>query len=81
MNGVPIRRVNKAYVIATSTKIDISSVDASKFTDKYFEKEVIRKKKTESEFFEAEKEVTIFFVYFDPDNNGFPTAFRSKCFL
>ncbi len=55
-NGVPIRRVNQAYVIATSTKIDISTVDASKFTDKYFEKEVVRKKKTESEFFEAEKE-------------------------
>jgi large subunit ribosomal protein L6e len=56
LNGVPIRRVNQAYVIATSTKIDVSSIDASKFTDKYFEKELIRKKKTESEFFEAEKE-------------------------
>lgn len=56
LNGVPIRRVNQAYVIATSTKIDISTVDVSKFTDKYFAKEVIRKKKTESEFFEAEKE-------------------------
>lgn len=56
VNGVPIRRVNQVYVIATSTKIDISTVDASKFTDKYFEKEVVKKKKTESEFFDAEKE-------------------------
>lgn len=56
LNGVPIRRVNQAYVIATSTKVDISGADVSKFTDKYFAKEVTKKKKTEGEFFEAEKE-------------------------
>lgn len=57
INGVPIRRVNQAYVIATATRVDVSAVDVSKYSDKYFAKEVIKKKKTEGEFFESEKEV------------------------
>lgn len=36
INGVPLRRVNPAYVIATSTKVDVSSVDVSAITDEYF---------------------------------------------
>ncbi|KAH6759335.1 Ribosomal protein L6 family protein [Perilla frutescens var. frutescens] len=57
VNGVPLRRVNQAYVIGTSTKVDISGVDVSKFDDKYFGKQVEKKKKKgESEFFEAEKQ-------------------------
>ncbi|RWR82847.1 60S ribosomal protein L6 [Cinnamomum micranthum f. kanehirae] len=59
VNGVPLRRVNQAYVIATSTKVDISCVDVEKFDDKYFTKERKKKqKKGEGEFFEAEKEET-----------------------
>ncbi|KAK9125456.1 hypothetical protein Scep_014302 [Stephania cephalantha] len=57
INGVPLRRVNQAYVIATSTKVDVSAVTCEKFDDKYFTKEAVKKKKkTEGEFFEAEKE-------------------------
>ncbi|KAL5983296.1 60S ribosomal protein L6A [Asimina triloba] len=57
VNGVPLRRVNQSYVIATSTKVDISGVNADKFDDKYFTKEARKKKKkTEGEFFEADKE-------------------------
>lgn len=57
INGVPLRRVNQSYVIATSTKVDISGVNVEKFDDKYFAKEVDKKKKKgEGEFFEAEKE-------------------------
>ncbi|KAM1064544.1 hypothetical protein ACFX2A_029177 [Malus domestica] len=56
INGVPLRRVNQSYVIGTKTKIDISRVNAKKFDDKYFAKEVQKKKKGEGEFFEAEEE-------------------------
>ena len=58
INGVPLRRVNQSYVIATSTKVDISGVNVEKFDDKFFAKEVQKKKKKgEGEFFEAENEV------------------------
>ncbi|KAL0432116.1 UNVERIFIED_CONTAM: 60S ribosomal protein L6 [Sesamum latifolium] len=57
INGVPLRRVNQAYVIGTSTKVDISGVNVEKFDDKYFAKQVEKKKKKgESEFFESEKQ-------------------------
>lgn len=59
INGVPIRRVNQTYVIATSTKVDISGVDVAKFDDKYFAREKKQKvKKTEGELFETEKEAS-----------------------
>ncbi|MQL94253.1 hypothetical protein Taro_026908 [Colocasia esculenta] len=57
INGVPLRRVNQAYVIGTSTKVDISGVNVEKFDDKYFAMEVQKKKKKgEGEFFETEKQ-------------------------
>jgi large subunit ribosomal protein L6e len=48
INGVPLRRVNQAYVIATSTKIDVSKVDVSSITDAYFARE---KDAKEEDFF------------------------------
>lgn len=45
VNGVPLRRVNQAYVIATSTKVDISGVNVEKFDDKYFTKEKKKKQR------------------------------------
>lgn len=50
--------MNQSYIIATSTKVDVSGVNLEKFDDDYFAKEGDKKiKKGEGEFFEAEKEV------------------------
>jgi len=60
-----LRRVNQSYVIATSTKVDVSAVNVDKFDDKYFSKESQQKKKKgEGEFFEAEKEVGLLIFLF-----------------
>ncbi|KAF2403533.1 hypothetical protein EJ06DRAFT_527156 [Trichodelitschia bisporula] len=55
VNGVPVRRVNARYVIATSTHVDVSGVD-NKLLDKvsadgYFGKDKDDKKKGEEAFF------------------------------
>jgi len=61
INGIPLRRVNQAYVVATSTKVDLSALKLdAKFNDSYFKKPVAEKKaKTEGEFFAEEKKKAI----------------------
>jgi large subunit ribosomal protein L6e len=54
INGVPLRRVNPAYVIATSTTVDISKVDVSTITDEYFSRAKDGDKEGEKEFFQGE---------------------------
>jgi len=62
VNGIPLRRVNQAYVIATSTKVDVSKVSAGKFDDAYFGKPKVskseKKKKKEEDFFDKGPEAT-----------------------
>merc|ERR1712232_600809 len=58
VNGVPLRRVNQSYVIATSTTVDVAAVDTSKLEDGYFGKAKTAKKKQKksSDDFFAEPE-------------------------
>lgn len=52
VNGVPLRRVNARYVIATSTRVSLEDVDVEKYNVAYFSKEKLsRKLRAEANFF------------------------------
>lgn len=55
VNGIPMRRVDQAYVIATSTVVDVSKVDVKKFDDAYFKRTPVDK---EEDVMEDAKETT-----------------------
>lgn len=60
VNGVPLRRVNPAYVIATSTKIDVSGVTVPEVDSTRPVKKTKKPKKgDETEFFEDVTEETV----------------------
>lgn len=54
LNGVPLRRVNQRYVIATSTKVPVTGVNVAAIDDKFFAREKTVKKATEDAMFEGE---------------------------
>lgn len=66
INGVPLRRVNSRYVIATSKRVDISGVDA-KAVEKtaapgYFTKDKKAEQKTEEAFFKQGEKAEVRFI-------------------
>merc|ERR1712106_968704 len=55
VNGVPLRRVNQRFCIATSTKVNVGDA-GKKITDAHFARAAKKKdKKTESGFFSTDK--------------------------
>jgi large subunit ribosomal protein L6e len=56
VNGVPLRRVNQAYVIATSTKVDVSKIDVANVNDEFFAKKEEKKAAKKDGDFLAEKD-------------------------
>lgn len=55
VNGVPLKRVNQAYVLATSTKVDISEVKVPEITESLFKKTQKNKKASKEEMFEGKE--------------------------
>ena len=55
INGVPLRRVAQAYVIATQTKVDISGVDLSELKDDYFKRSSATKSAGEGIFADSKQ--------------------------
>merc|ERR1712139_465740 len=55
VNGVPLRRVNQRFVIATSTKVDVKGADVSKVSDAFFARDKKKQEKGESGFFTTSK--------------------------
>jgi len=56
INKVPLIRVQQGFVIATSTKVDISSAKFADLDDKHFAKPKEKKPKSEAEYFQQPKE-------------------------
>merc|ERR1719216_341726 len=49
INGVPLRRVNQRYCIATSTKVDLKAASYESVTDAYFARATAKKGKKSEE--------------------------------
>uniref|UniRef100_A0A1W7R9Q1 60S ribosomal protein L6 n=1 Tax=Hadrurus spadix TaxID=141984 RepID=A0A1W7R9Q1_9SCOR len=57
INGCPLRRINQIYVIATSTKLDLTDINIpAHLNDRYFNRKHAKKEKDEAEIFETKSE-------------------------
>merc|ERR1719222_600512 len=50
VNGVPLRRVNQRFCIATSAKVDLKGADFGSVSDEYFKREAGGGKKSDTPF-------------------------------
>jgi len=56
LNGVTLRRVNQIYVIATSTKLNLTAANFESLDDKFFKRVRSTKKNAEKDIFDSKKE-------------------------
>lgn len=82
LNGVPLRRVSQAYVIATSTKVDVADVKVPEtVNDAYFAKAKSAKATKEGEFFGEGKEKKAFPEEKKAEQKVSPFLQESRCGL
>ena len=65
VNGVPLRRVNQAYTMTTSTKVDLKGVNVNNIEDQFFKKEKKAGKSQEEKFFAEASKVSYSAFNFD----------------
>ena len=71
MNGVPLRRVNQAYVIATRTKIDLRKLDIpTRLDDDYFRRSKTKPRAGGGGIFTESKQVSVFLSTEDHQNHN-----------
>merc|ERR1711874_330168 len=59
LNGVPLKRVNPAYVLPTSSRLNVANVDVNSVDDAWFSKsKAVAGKKGEAEFFADNAELS-----------------------
>jgi len=81
VNGVPLKRVNQAYVIATSTKVDVSSVNIPEtVNDNLWKRTKASNEKSETNFFKdgKKKELSQDFVQLQQSVDAAVTAAVEK---
>ena len=62
INGVPLKRVNQAYTMTTSTVVDVKGADVSKIDDAMFTRSRSQKKADSAAFFAEGAKVRILFI-------------------
>lgn len=59
-NGVPLRRVNQRYVIATKTSLKLKNVKVpAKLNDEFFRRQDLKSKKSDDKIFAEEEKVRL----------------------
>lgn len=85
-NGVPLRRVNQRYVIATRTKLRLKNFKVpSQLDDKFFRRQDLKPKKSDDKIFAEEEKVILIVFYKRPNRilvtfRNIPSLQREKSF-
>ena len=78
VNGVPLKRVNAAYVLATSQSVPLAGVNVAAINDDYFKKVLPKGTRAEGSFKTGKREVQQSLMQFTEDQKKEQTARAEK---